>query len=158
MRIEVPKELNAMNIASHFERENILRQMAYHAKDRQLEKEQFEDDRLKYGVDLDIKEKRLTVNRAREIAEDTIQVASIISQASWYNPSTYASTAIGLAGAATKIAAGAMLHNLNVQEHQELARHGKASMERKGQMLNNKHAEAMDMDKAALYNMQCNVS
>lgn len=82
MRIEVPKELNAMNIQSHFERENILRQMAYHARDRQLEKEQFEDDRLKYGVDLSIKEQRLSVNRTREIAEDVIQFATIASQAS----------------------------------------------------------------------------
>lgn len=63
-----------------------------------------------------------------------------------------------MAGATTKAVTGAQLHELNVQEQQELARHGKNSMERKGKMLNNKHAEAMEMDKAALYNMQCNVS
>lgn len=173
IRIEVPKELTAMHNQSPYEREDILRKIAYHSYERQMESSQFNLDKEKYRADVDIKGRRMDISRNREITSESIGMAqtalstaqAVAYGASGWNPAGWgAAAAAGAAGAAALVGQGAnmafskQLYDLNREEHAMVSSHGMRSLENRGLLIAAKHQDAQASERLAILNMQHNVS
>lgn len=169
IRIEVPKEFNALHNQSAYEREEIIRKIAYHASERMVEADQFEMDRNKHRVDMDIKFQRMGIQRNQEITNQSIEIARTVMDTArsyklaggWHSPGAWGAVAAGAVALSGQIANkvfAKQLYDLNVQEHHHLASYGAESLENRGNLTRAKHEDAQAGDRYALWNMQNNIS